>query len=100
VDSDGAQVARWEKCVRETLINHQVCIAVFFDLSSEYDCVWHLGLLCKLQQKGIKGKMLAWNREYLNSRSFRVFFEGAISPEHFITRGVPQEAYYLPYYSM
>jgi hypothetical protein len=44
----------------------------------------------------IRGKMLAWIREYLDNRSFRVLFEGALSPEHIITRGVPQGAILSP----
>ena len=90
------QVARLEKCVRESFVNRQVCIAVFFDLSCAYDSVWHLGLLYKLQQKGIRGKMLAWIREYLKNRSFKVLFEGAISPVHIIRSGVPQGAILSP----
>jgi ribonuclease HI len=90
------QVARLELAIRTTLVNRKVCVAVFFDLSSAYDCVWHTGLLYKLSQCGIKGKLLCWIREYLLNRKFRVFFEGEYSTDRDISSGVPQGSILAP----
>jgi hypothetical protein len=40
--------------------------------------------------------MLAWIRGYLDNRSFKVFFNGAISPKHIISKGAPQGAILSP----
>ena len=33
---------------------------VFFDISKAFDRVWHKGLLFKLKQNGINGKLVLW----------------------------------------
>ena len=49
---------------------------VFCDISKAFVCVWHKGLLFKLEQYGITGCILKWFRSYLNGRSQRVFLNG------------------------
>ena len=46
--------------------------SVFLDMSKAFDKVWHEGLLCKLQQNGIDGKLLALFSNYLSNRKQRV----------------------------
>ena len=41
-----------------TFENHQYSCMVFFDISKAFDRVWHKGLLFKLKQNGINGKLL------------------------------------------
>ena len=43
------------------------CI-VFCDVSKAFDRVWHKGLLFKLRQNGIEGKLLEWLNSYLSQR--------------------------------
>ena len=47
------------------------CI-VFCDVSKAFDRVWHKGLLFKLRQNGIDGKLLEWLSSYLSQRKQKV----------------------------
>jgi hypothetical protein len=63
---------------------------IFFDISKAFDKVWHRGLIYKLEQAGIKGKLLDWISNYLNSRLQRVVLPGVESELSNIAAGVPQ----------
>ena len=41
---------------------------VFLDISKAFDKVWHKGLLYKLKQNGISGKILSIIADFLSSR--------------------------------
>ena len=84
------QIAKLENCIRTTYIERKICLVIFIDLSKAYDTIWHAGLIYKLQQSGLKGKILKWIYEYISNRTFNVFFEGEYSCEKDITSGVPQ----------
>ena len=45
---------------------------VFLDISKAFDKVWHEGLIYKLQQNGISGKLLNILVDFLNNRKQRV----------------------------
>ena len=47
------------------------CI-VFCDVSKAFGRVWHKGLLFKLRQNGIEGKLLEWLNSYLSQRKQKV----------------------------
>ena len=63
---------------------------VFFPPQNKFDKVWHRGLLFKLKQSGIDGKLLNRFRNYLTNRFQRVVFPGSLSDSCFINAGVPQ----------
>ena len=63
---------------------------VFFDISKAFDKVWHRGLLYKLQQAGVCGRLLSWFSNYLENRHQRVVIPGASSSLSEIKAGVPQ----------
>ena len=90
------QIARLENVIRHSLCDRKYCIAIFFDLSSAYDCVWHTGLLYHLAQNGIKGNILAWLQEFLRDRSYKVYFEGEFSESRKMSSGVPQGSILSP----
>ena len=64
--------------------------AVFLDMSKAFDKVWHEGLLYKLQQNGIDGKLLSLFSNYLSNRKQRVVLNGMASEWAAISSGVPQ----------
>ena len=41
---------------------------VFLDISKAFDRVWHDGLIFKLQENGISGKLLLLLKDFLKSR--------------------------------
>ena len=84
------QVVRLEQCVRRSLLGKGVCMAVYFDLSSAYDRVWHTGLLTKLAKCKVQGKMLIWLKNYLTSRVLSVYKDGEYSSKRNISSGLPQ----------
>ena len=64
--------------------------AVFLDISKAFDKVWHEGLIFKLKQNGISGKLLKIFEDYLYNRKQRVIINGSYSELADINSGVPQ----------
>ena len=64
--------------------------AVFLDISKAFDKVWHEGLLFKLKQNGVSGKLLKLFGNYLHGRKQRVVLNGSYSGFLPIESGVPQ----------
>ena len=64
--------------------------AVFLDISKAFDKVWHEGLIFKLSQNGVCGKLLSFFKSYLSNRKQRVSMNGSYSEFANIESGVPQ----------
>ena len=64
--------------------------AVFLDISKAFDKVWHEGLIFKLKQNGVSGKLLSFFQSYLSNRKQRVTLNGFHSEFASIESGVPQ----------
>ena len=90
------QLVRLENSIRKSLAMTEICVVIFFDLTSAYDRVWQRALLYKLAKAGIRGKMLKWIAEYIQNRSFSVFYEGVYSTIRKITSSVPQGSVLAP----
>ena len=65
-------------------------LSVFLDMSKAFDKVWHEGLLFKLKQNEISGRLLNLLNNYLENRKQRVFLNGCESEWGVIESGVPQ----------
>ena len=63
--------------------------AVFLDISKVFDKVWHEGLIFKLKQNGISGRLLKFLGSYLCNRKQRVVLNGYYSDYSDIESGVP-----------
>ena len=68
---------------------NDVCM-VFLDVSKAFDKVYHEGLIFKLRQLGIEGKLLKWIKSYLTNRKQRVVLNGKMSDWKHTNAGVPQ----------
>ena len=68
---------------------HEVC-AVFLDISKAFDKVWHDGLIFKMRQNGISGKLFKLFQNYLSNRKQRLVLNGFSSDYSSIESGVPQ----------
>ena len=65
-------------------------VAVFFDMTKAFDKVWREGLLLKVLQCGVSGRMYRWIRCFLHDRSARVKLDGHMSDSVKMREGVPQ----------
>ena len=64
--------------------------SVFLDMSKAFDKVWHEGLLFKLKQNGINGKLLKLLKSYLANQNQRVLLNGSESGWGIVDSGIPQ----------
>ena len=64
--------------------------SIYLDISKAFDKVWHEGLVFKLKQNGIEGKLLNLFKNYLSNRKQRVVLNGMESKWGEIRAGVPQ----------
>ena len=64
--------------------------AVFIDLQQAYDRIWRKGLLIKMQNMGISGKMLSWVQAFLTNRTIQTRIDGALSSKKTLEEGLPQ----------
>ena len=60
------------------------------DISAAFDKVWHKGLVAKLSQIGIEGRLLDFFQSYLSNRKQCVIVDGIKSRFLDIKAGVPQ----------
>ena len=64
--------------------------AVFLDISKSFDKVWHDGLIFKLKQNDISGRLLLLFPNYLSNRKQCLVLNGSHSDYSGIESGVPQ----------
>ena len=76
--------------------NHQVCLVVYIDFKSAFDLVWREGVVYKLIQMGIKGKLLGIISSFLKERLLKVVINGAESEPKETDAGTPQGAVLSP----
>lgn len=72
------------------------CSVIYLDLKGAFDNVWRLGLLYKMANANIRGKILRWYSDYLTNRKIAVSLQGNTSREFEIFAGVPQGAVSSP----
>ena len=61
----------------------------FFDLTKAFDKVWREGLLRKILENGVSGRMYRWIRRFLHDGSARVKLDGHLSKSVKMRKGVP-----------
>ncbi|KAK3101568.1 hypothetical protein FSP39_004535 [Pinctada imbricata] len=72
------------------LDNRDEIDVIYLDFQKAFDTVPHARLLNKLYAYGIRGKVHAWLKEYLNQRKQRVILNGEKSGWAEVTSGIPQ----------
>ena len=70
--------------------------AVFLDISKAFDLVWHEGLLYKLKNSHITGKMLSFIKSFLLNRSIQVSVNQTLSDKYPLENGTPQGSVISP----
>ena len=64
--------------------------AVFVDLKQAYDRVWRKGLLLKMKDAGIHGKLYSWLKNFLTDRTIQTRINNALSSKEILEEGLPQ----------
>ena len=64
--------------------------AVFVDLKQAYDRVWRKGLLLKMKDAGIHGKLYSWLKDFLTNRTIQTRVNDAMSSKEVLEEGLPQ----------
>ena len=90
LDSTVNQLIHIVHSIHQGLEEHNDVCMTFLDISKAFDKVYHEGLLYKLRQLGIEGKLLQWIKSYLTGRQQRVVLNGASSEYKCTNAGVPQ----------
>ena len=70
--------------------------ALFIDIEKAYDSVWHEGLLFKLKELGIRGRVWEWIKNFLKDRKAVINMAGKRAQEFCIKIGLPQGSVLSP----
>lgn len=79
-----------ETDIRKAQVNKEVVVGIFFDIEKAYDMIWKEGLLIKLEQIGIVGRMFNWIKDFLLNRTVQVRVGSSYSRIYKIDNGTPQ----------
>ena len=89
-----------DSCINQLIaITHEICQSfdvgyevrgVFLDISKAFDKVWHEGLIFKLKQNGVSGKLFNLIKDFLKNIKQRVVLNGQFSSWADVDAGVPQ----------
>ena len=71
-------------------------VGIILNISKAFDKVWHKGLLFKLKQNGISGKLFDILTNFLKFRKQRVVLNGQYSSWTSIGTGIPQGSILQP----
>ena len=82
--------------VQESFIEKKKTLAIFFDIESAFDKVWHNGLIYKLAKQKVPLYILSIIRDFITDRAFAVKVNGISSTLRKIYRGLPQGAVLSP----
>lgn len=85
-----------EDAVRRAQVNKESVAAVYFDIERAYDMLWREGLLIKLSQLGVRGRIWAWVKAFLSERKITVRINGAFSNSYGVENGTPQGSIISP----
>ena len=87
------------ECISDVLscINNKSSIVVFLDLEKAFELANPAAILVTLANKGLKGHILAWAKNYMLNRQARVKFQGEVSDCKVLENGTPQGGILSPY---
>uniref|UniRef100_A0A3B1IE94 Reverse transcriptase domain-containing protein n=1 Tax=Astyanax mexicanus TaxID=7994 RepID=A0A3B1IE94_ASTMX len=79
-----------ESDIRKAQVSKEFVMAVFFDIEKAYDMIWKEGLLVKLYNMGIGGRLFNWIRDFLFGRTIQVRVGASYSAIYSVDNGTPQ----------
>ena len=66
------------------------------DMEKTFDSVWRNGLLAKLHDMGITGKIMGWLQSFLDSRQAYCYMKGSVNAKFSTEMGLPQGSVLSP----
>ena len=89
-------VAILDQDIRRAFSHKEVVVGVFLDIEKAYDSLWKDGLLIKIYDLGVRGRMFNWIQDFLKDRTIQVRVGGVTSKEVGIENGTPQGSVISP----
>ena len=84
------QLFRFIQSTLDGFQENKTTFAVFIDLQQAYDRVWRKGLLMKMSNIGIHGKMFKWIHSFLTDRTIQTTVDNTTSSKLTLEEGLPQ----------
>ena len=87
------------ECITNVLscIDNKPALEAFLDFEKAFELANLAAILISLVRKGIKGYILAWNKNYLMNRQDKVKFQGTFSTYKDLENGTPQDGILSPH---
>ena len=89
-------LTRIESDIRLAYLRDEYCIGVFLDLEKAFDLVWQQGLVQKVRDIGIQGKLYNYIRAFLKERKITAKIKNTSSDIYQMNTGVPQGSIISP----
>ena len=89
-------VAVLDQDVKKAFVNKETVMGMFLDIEKAYDSLWKEGLLIKLYDLGVRGRMFNWISDFLRARTIQVRVGGVCSKTVGIENGTPQGSIISP----
>ena len=90
------QIIRLQSDIENGRNHGKFTIGVFLDFTKAYDMMWVDGLLHKIINMNIGGRMFQWIKDFLTNRTFQVKIGDALSQTHSTKNGTPQGSVISP----
>lgn len=84
------QLLRITETISESFLRKDSVTAIFMDVATAFDKVWHEGLLFKMHHLQLNPTLTQIVRSFLSNRSFQVKLQDHLFTTRMITSGVPQ----------
>jgi len=84
------QIIKLQDEINRNINNGRATLGVFIDFERAFDMLWRDGLLIKLQNLNIKGKMYNWIKSFLTDRTIQVKIGDTLSSSRKLDNGSPQ----------
>jgi len=90
------QIIRLETDIHKAMLNKEYTIVVFLDLEKAYDLLWRKGIIYKMYEAGLRGKILKWVEAFFSRRTVQVRVDGILSNSKEVLQGIPQGSVISP----
>ena len=89
-------IVRLQHAIKKGMARREYTLGIFLDIEKAFDLVWQDGIILKLDNMGIKGRIQHWIRNFLSDRQFKVRIENTFSSDHQLDNGTPQGSVISP----